>query len=137
MHPVIGRAFSPWSVALSAPRALPWAGIGTRRWRLRPIRPGVDFWRASQLRLFLKRTHYRELDGLAAVSEQEREEGDGGDEVADGLVGGLGVGDGYVGGAGGEGDGYKPVFSLEAGGDGGSAVGEEPGRVVAEVEDQG
>src|SRR5713226_9376165 len=30
------RAFSPWAVALSAPRALPWAGIGARRWRLRP-----------------------------------------------------------------------------------------------------
>ncbi len=36
MHPVIGRAFSPWAVALSAPRALPWAGIGARRWRLTP-----------------------------------------------------------------------------------------------------
>src|SRR6266851_6746312 len=38
MQPVerIGRAFSPWAVALSAPRALPWAGIGARRWRLRP-----------------------------------------------------------------------------------------------------
>src|SRR6266849_4617736 len=38
MRPVdrIGRAFSPWAVALSAPRALPWAGIGARRWRLRP-----------------------------------------------------------------------------------------------------
>src|SRR5229473_4412199 len=32
----IGRAFSPWAVALSVPRALPWAGIGARRWRLRP-----------------------------------------------------------------------------------------------------
>src|SRR5216683_4512946 len=28
--------FQPWAVALSAPRALPWAGIGARRWRLRP-----------------------------------------------------------------------------------------------------
>src|SRR5713226_4135777 len=38
MQPVIriGRAFSPWAVALSVPRALPWAGIGARRWRLRP-----------------------------------------------------------------------------------------------------
>src|SRR6266851_3766183 len=30
----IGRAFSPWAVALSVPRALPWAGMGARRWRL-------------------------------------------------------------------------------------------------------
>src|SRR5258708_3195061 len=38
MHPRIriGRAFSPGAVALSVPRALPWAGIGARRWRLRP-----------------------------------------------------------------------------------------------------
>src|SRR6266851_808135 len=38
MHPWlrIGRAFSPWAVALSVPRALPWAGIRARRWRLRP-----------------------------------------------------------------------------------------------------
>src|SRR6266851_7645096 len=75
----IGRAFSPWAVALSGPRALPWAGMGARRWRLsgsictqgfalgwyrsaplalEAIRRGVDFWRASQLRLFLKLTHY-------------------------------------------------------------------------------
>src|SRR6266567_3123419 len=33
----IGRAFSPWAVALSVPRALPWAGIGARRWRLRAV----------------------------------------------------------------------------------------------------
>src|SRR5258708_1367441 len=30
------RAFSSWAVARSAPRALPWAGIGVRRWCLRP-----------------------------------------------------------------------------------------------------
>src|SRR5712692_2157221 len=28
--------FQPLGVALSVPRALPWAGIGARRWRLRP-----------------------------------------------------------------------------------------------------
>src|SRR6266446_4317031 len=77
----IGRAFSPWAVALSAPRALPWAGIGARRWRLRPapIMRIIDFiWacmRACRWRLrpsagcgflgsvttsaFLKLTHYR------------------------------------------------------------------------------
>jgi hypothetical protein len=27
---------APWAVVLSVPRALPWAGIGARRWRLRP-----------------------------------------------------------------------------------------------------
>src|SRR6266851_5373570 len=32
---LLDGAFSPWAVALSAPRALPWAGIGARRWRLR------------------------------------------------------------------------------------------------------
>src|SRR5229473_2182891 len=40
----IGRAFSPWAVALSAPRALPWAGIGARRWRLSI---GARRWRLS------------------------------------------------------------------------------------------
>src|SRR6266849_6625199 len=29
----IGRTFSPWAVALSSARDLPWAGIGARRWR--------------------------------------------------------------------------------------------------------
>src|SRR5216683_910066 len=53
----IGRAFSPWAVVQSAPRALPWAGIGARRWRLRPS-AGCGFLGASQLRLFLKLTHY-------------------------------------------------------------------------------
>src|SRR5258708_19172835 len=46
----MGGAFSSWAVALSAPRALPWAGIGARRWRLRPSAGCVDFWGASQLR---------------------------------------------------------------------------------------
>src|SRR5216683_2318839 len=54
----IGRAFSPWAVVLSVPRALPWAGIGARRWRLRPS-AGCGFLGASQLRLFLKLTHYQ------------------------------------------------------------------------------
>src|SRR6266851_1946470 len=40
------------AVALSVPRALPWAGIGARRWRLRPS-AGFGFWGASQLRLWL------------------------------------------------------------------------------------
>src|SRR5216683_539358 len=54
----IGRAFSPWAVALSVPRALPWAGIGARRWRLRPS-ARCGFLGASQLRVFLKLTHYQ------------------------------------------------------------------------------
>src|SRR5216683_2536103 len=45
--------------SICTPRALPWAGIGARRWRLSHP-PGVDFWGASQLRLFLKLTHYPE-----------------------------------------------------------------------------
>src|SRR6266851_7280947 len=42
----------------SAPLALEYLSIGARRWRLRPS-AGWGFWGASQLRLFLKLTHYR------------------------------------------------------------------------------
>ena len=74
---------------------------------------------------------------IRALDEQEHDEGDCGDEVADGLVGGLGVDDGYVCGAGGDGDGDEAVFAREACGDGGSVVGDLPGGVVAQVEDEG
>src|SRR6266849_5652204 len=44
----------------SAPLALEYLSIGARRWRLRPS-AGWGFWGASQLRLFLKLTHYRNI----------------------------------------------------------------------------
>src|SRR5216683_3077226 len=78
----IGRAFSPRAVTLSAPRALPWAGIGARRWRLsigaRRWRsghpPGVDFCGSGTTSAFLKLTHYRmlfilDLDSFAALKK--------------------------------------------------------------------
>ena len=64
------------------------------------------------------------------------EDCDGGDEVAEELVGGVGGDDGDVGGAGGDGDGDEAVLTGEAGEDGGCVAGDRPGGVVAEVEDE-
>src|SRR5260370_23616453 len=50
--------FQPSGCGYILPRALPWAGIRARRWRLRPSAV-CGFWGRLQLRLFLKLTHYQ------------------------------------------------------------------------------
>jgi len=76
-----------------------------------------------------------QLDRSAAAEQDESQDGDGGDEVAEELVGGADGGNGDFGGTGGEGDGDEAVFAAEAGVDGGAVSGDAPGGVVAAVED--
>lgn len=68
--------------------------------------------------------------------DEESGEGQEGDGVAEDLVWGAGVGDCDEGGTGGDGDGDEAVVALVARGDEGTVVGDAPGGVVAEVEDE-